>query len=193
SAWAFRRTVYPSITPATSILRMRSQQGEALRPTAWPICCMLARASACSTLRIFRSMASMPTLYRQSPTIPDGTSALVRERQNIRRISRASGRTISWSATGLPDSGGQLGASGLPPAGQPGGQPSRGVAGAGKGRLRGFLVEERPGQRAPRQRPHSLTDGRDVLGRRAAAAADDVDQALRRELAQQPRGVFRLL
>ena len=44
---------------------------------------------------------------------------------------------------------------------------------------------------ARRYAPHALADGRDVLGRGAAAAAYDVDQALGSKLVQQAAGVGR--
>ena len=46
---------------------------------------------------------------------------------------------------------------------------------------------------ARRYAPHALADGRDVLGRGAAAAAYDVDQALSSKLVQQAAGVGRCL
>src|SRR3989344_4688655 len=62
------RTVYPWITPASSIFLMRPQQGDALRPTACPISCRLARALPCSTARIFLSSRSIGWIIHQSST-----------------------------------------------------------------------------------------------------------------------------
>src|SRR3989344_3532156 len=47
---------------------MRPQQGDALRPTACPISCRLARALPCSTARIFLSSRSIGWIIHQSST-----------------------------------------------------------------------------------------------------------------------------
>ena len=53
----------------------------------------------------------------------------------------------------------------------------------------GHGVEARGGQHARWDAAHRVRDRADVLGRGAAAAADDVDEAALREFAHQPRGL----